>query len=99
MWAPIRLNAGEGQRGRGKEPKRILDQPAGVMGTARTEASLKQRGRSAGSGRCDSRRQFKLAALAEVGEAHGTCEAANHGGGTGPYFWTLLKEARKRGLA
>lgn len=31
---------------------------------------------------------------AEFGEVHGTCEAANHGGGTGPHFWVSMKEKR-----
>jgi hypothetical protein len=35
---------------------------------------------------------------AEVGEAHGTDEAGNDGGGTGPHFWVLGKRARIGGL-
>jgi hypothetical protein len=38
------------------------------------------------------------AALAGVGEAHGTCEAGNDGGGTGPHFWVSPRQARVRGL-
>src|SRR5216684_8764650 len=35
---------------------------------------------------------------AEVGEAHGTDEAGNDGGGTRPYFWVFGKRARVWGL-
>jgi hypothetical protein len=37
-------------------------------------------------------------AQTEVGEARGTEEAGNDGGGTGPHFWVLGKQARARGL-
>jgi hypothetical protein len=50
-----------------------------------------------GEGR-DAQASGRLAALAEVGEAHGTDEASNDGGGTGPHFWVLEKRARMWGL-
>ena len=36
---------------------------------------------------------------AGVGEAHGTDEAGNDGGGTGPHFWVLLRRERIGRLA
>jgi len=36
--------------------------------------------------------------LAGVGEAHGTDEAGNDGGGTGPHFWVSPRQVRVRGL-
>jgi hypothetical protein len=88
---------GEGYAGEG-DPRRTLARPAGVWGTARSEGRWinvgdppRERGR-------DPRTGNGLAASAEVGEAHGTDEAANDGGGTGPHFWVLGKRARVWGL-
>jgi hypothetical protein len=49
-------------------------------------------------GRLRLSRRHRPAAGTEVGEAHGTDEAGNDGGGTGPHFWVLRKRAKMRGL-
>jgi hypothetical protein len=88
---------GEGHVGQ-RDPRRTLVRPAGVWGTARSEGRWinvgdppRARGRDPHTGR-------RPAASAEVGEAHGTDEAGNDGGGTGPHFWVLGKRARMWGL-
>jgi len=40
----------------------------------------------------------KPAAQVGVGEAHGTDETANHGGGTGPHFWAPTEAGEGRGI-
>lgn len=40
----------------------------------------------------------KPTAQTGVGEAHGTEEAGNDGGGTGPHFWVPRKRERVEGL-
>ena len=40
----------------------------------------------------------KPAARAGVGEAHGTDEASNDGGGTGPHFWVPWKRDEDQGI-
>src|SRR4029453_17994009 len=91
---PFRGKGHAGQR----DPRRTLARPAGGWGTARSEGLWIKvgdpswvRGRAPHAGRGP-------AAPTEVGEAHGTDEATNDGGGTGPHFWVLGKRARMRGL-
>ena len=84
---------------RGRTIETHLFRIAGVLGSACREGPSTQRGRSVLGGRLRLPAPGKPAAQAEVGEAHGTEEPANHGGGTGPYFWVPTKEGRVRGLA
>jgi hypothetical protein len=76
-----------------------LFRSAGVVGAARGEGLFAQRERSVCGGRSRLPTLGEPAAGAEVGEAHGTEEAGNDGGGTGPHFWGLTKGRRMRGLA
>ena len=98
MRAPIRLNDGEGRSGERSKPRRAALRLAGVVRTARGEGLLRNVGGPLGEAGRDCRRQYKLAALTGVGEAHGTDEAGNDGGGTGPCFWVSSRQARVRGL-
>jgi hypothetical protein len=75
-----------------------LVRPAGVGGTARSEGRWINVGDPSRSGGRDPLVGIRPAAVAEVGEAHGTDEAGNDGGGTGPHFWVLGKRAKMRRL-
>ena len=88
---------GEGQASR-RDPRGTLARSAGVWGTARSEGGWINVGDPSRVRGRDPQAGDRLAALAEVGEAHGTDEAGNDGGGTGPYFWALEKRARMWGL-
>lgn len=80
------------------DPRRTLSRPAGVLGAARSEGRWINVGDPLWVGGRDSRAGDGPAAQAEVGEAHGTDEAGNDGGGTGPHFWVFGKRARIGGL-
>lgn len=75
-------------------------QSTGVKGAARREGyvqgALEIR---SGWGFASPNTSFKGVARTEVGEAHGTCETANPGGGTGPHFWNAHEGVEGRGLA
>src|SRR6185436_8453474 len=79
---------GEGHVGR-RDPSWTLARPAGVWGTARSEGRWINVGDPSWVRGRDSLAGSRPATLAEVGEARGTYEAGNDGGGTGPHFWTL----------
>jgi hypothetical protein len=76
-----------------------LFRSAGVVGAACREGLFAQRERSVLGGRSRLPTLGEPAAETEVGEAHGTEEASNDGGGTGPHFWASMKERRIGGLA
>ena len=88
---------GEGHVGQ-RDPRRTLARPAGVWGTARSEGRWINVGDPSWVRGRDSLVGDRPAALAEVGEVHGTDETGNDGGGTGPHFWVRGKLARMRGL-
>ena len=81
-----------------RDQRRTLARSAGVWGTARSEGRWINVGDPSRVRGRDPQAGERLAALAEVGEARGTDEAGNDGGGTGPYFWALEKRARMWGL-
>src|SRR6187549_2962031 len=68
------------------------------MGNSTQRRSLDQRGRSATGERSRLSRRHRPAARAEVGEAHGTDEAGNDGGGTGPHFWSAWEAGKDEGI-
>ena len=81
-----------------RDPRRTLAGSAGVWGTARSEGGWINVGDpSCGRGR-DPQAGGRPVSVAEVGEAHGTDEAGNDGGGTGPHFWVPRKRERGRGI-
>jgi hypothetical protein len=104
--------AGLERRVAGADPPVLWGRPGGAersetdsgptrrgMGNSTQRRSLDQRGRSAAErGVATLTPVNRPAPRAEVGEAHGTDEAGNDGGGTGPHFWALGKRARMRGL-
>ena len=98
MWdAILPVVSGWPLRERGTETH--LFRSAGAVGAACREGLFTQRERSVFDGRSRLPTLGEPAAEAEVGEAHGTEEAGNDGGGTGPHFWVLTKERRNGGLA
>ena len=83
-----------GQPLRGRAIEAYLSRTTGVVGTAHREGPSTQRWRSVLGGGLRLPTPGKPAAQTEVGEAHGTEEPANHGGGTGPHFWVPTREGR-----
>lgn len=88
---------GEGHVGQ-RDPRRTLVRPAGVWGTARSEGRWINVGDPPRARGRDPQAGSRPAAASEVGEADGTEETGNDGGGTGPHFWVLVKRARMWGL-
>jgi hypothetical protein len=76
-----------------------LSRSAGVVGAACREGLFTQRERSVFGGSLRLPTLGEPAVETEVGEARGTDETSNDGGGTGPHFWVLTKERRTGGLA
>jgi len=97
---PTRHHRGEGRRIAGKKPTRAPVMVTGVLGAARREGSLTQRGRpgrdaglrpaTAPMGR-RSRRESERPIVPR--------RPGNAGGGKGPHFRVLLKQTRTRRLA
>ena len=86
-----------GRCGRGSTESDLF-RSAGVVGVACREGLFAQRERSVFGGGSRLPTLVEPAAEAEVGEAHGTEEAGNDGGGTGPHFWVPRKGWRIGGL-
>ena len=83
-----------GRLQRGSSSTDGLPRSAGVKGAARREGYV-QGALEVRAGRGSRPRTGPWGLVqAEFGEVHGTCEAANHGGGTGPHFWVSMKEKR-----
>ena len=97
---PTRPLRGEGRRIAGKQPMSAPVMVTGVMGAARREGSLRQRGRP------DRVRGLRPATLS-VGQRFDRAserpivlaKPGNAGGGKGPHFRVLLRKTRARRLA
>jgi hypothetical protein len=98
LWGAILPIVWGGRCGRGLTETDLF-RSAGVVGAACREGLFAQRERSVLSGGSRLPTLDAPAAEAEVGEAHGTEEASNDGGGTGPHFWVPRKGRRIGGLA
>ena len=97
---PTRQLRGEGRRIARKQPTGALVMVTGVVGAARRDGSLRQRGRP-GRGR-----GMRPATLSKGQRSDRASERSrvltkpgNAGGGKGPRFRVLLKKTRVRGLA
>ena len=99
LWMPTPPEREEGCHAVGKNRYMHLRRSTGVVGMARTEGLLMQRGRTDRVRGCARNVTFGLRHDRESERFVVPGKPGNSGGGKGPHFWVLLKEKRTRGLA